>query len=677
MTETTASDQSAAQPTSSVGDETDSPSMTWCKRLLICAAGVFYVWAIFSSQMLQSANDRSRWCTVWSLVERGTYQIDEIDRSRKWSTIDKVRFRHSDDEPWHFYSSKPPLFPTVVAGLYWLEKNTLGFTLSKDTDTTGRILLVLVNAVPMVLALRSLTGMLIRLRVSALVRCVVLFVAAFSSMLIPFLTTLNNHTPAAVFLVFCLSAMVRIRLAEQARGRDFVIVGATAALTCCLELPAALFGLISFFFVVGHDWQKTLKYYVPAAIVPLALFFATNWYVTGGIKPFYAYYGKEPYVYVHEGIPSYWSDPQGIDANTESTPVYAFHCLLGHHGLLSLTPAFLMSLLWPLMSWGTLFRKGARILLWIGTLVTAIILAFYLTRFENYNYGGNTAALRWMLWLSPFWWLAMVPALERLVKSVFGKVLVAVLVAASTYSVAYSITEPWKPGWIYRRMAAAGIVDYSVKVSPFEPRQFSLIRSVPKADGTTYAWYGVQDAAGHELLMTPEASILTGAEDSTLVRIELKRGEESDEANLVVLTQRLESAGDVTSWSGVIDDTLAASIRDGAVSELELSRLRPVPQWLQGLLRGLPSVRSYNAETSRYLSFKTHSGEKTAIRCRRGAAQVAVESEEHGACRHRCDVLFNDDLPFGLVQWRTTLRSEATGEIVENRLWTTRHLPRD
>src|SRR4051812_39597448 len=60
-----------------------------------------------------SANDRSRWCTVWSLAERGTFQIDEIIRYPGWSTIDMVRQQE------HFYSSKPPLLPVCVAGLYW------------------------------------------------------------------------------------------------------------------------------------------------------------------------------------------------------------------------------------------------------------------------------------------------------------------------------------------------------------------------------------------------------------------------------------------------------------------------------------------------------------------------------------------------------------------------------
>ncbi|MFN5949919.1 MAG: hypothetical protein ACK43N_15605, partial [Pirellulaceae bacterium] len=50
--------------------------------LLICIAWVMQLARLFSapgrieSAPFHSANDRSRWCTVASLVESGTYQID-------------------------------------------------------------------------------------------------------------------------------------------------------------------------------------------------------------------------------------------------------------------------------------------------------------------------------------------------------------------------------------------------------------------------------------------------------------------------------------------------------------------------------------------------------------------------------------------------------------------------
>ena len=56
--------------------------------------------AVCRVKPLLSANDRSRWCTVWSLVHRGTFQIDEIDATPGWGTIDKVRHQG------HFYSTQ-------------------------------------------------------------------------------------------------------------------------------------------------------------------------------------------------------------------------------------------------------------------------------------------------------------------------------------------------------------------------------------------------------------------------------------------------------------------------------------------------------------------------------------------------------------------------------------------
>ena len=63
-----------------------------------------------------SANDRSRWDTVraWSKpdmrVPACPYAIDRVIEQPSWDTIDMVK--HDG----HFYSSKPPLFATLIAG---------------------------------------------------------------------------------------------------------------------------------------------------------------------------------------------------------------------------------------------------------------------------------------------------------------------------------------------------------------------------------------------------------------------------------------------------------------------------------------------------------------------------------------------------------------------------------
>ena len=81
--------------------------------LIIVIAVSIHAAALFNAKPLQSANDRSRWCTVWSLVERGTFRIDEIRQQPGWDSIDII---HDDG---HFYSTKPPLLTVIVAGMTW------------------------------------------------------------------------------------------------------------------------------------------------------------------------------------------------------------------------------------------------------------------------------------------------------------------------------------------------------------------------------------------------------------------------------------------------------------------------------------------------------------------------------------------------------------------------------
>jgi len=66
------------------------------------------------------------------------------------------------------------------------------------------------------------------------------------------------------------------------------------------------------------DARCTLTVFVPAVLVPIAAFVVTNWLVTGTPMPFYSSYGSDKYVYEYEGIPSYWSNPQGLDRNLDS-----------------------------------------------------------------------------------------------------------------------------------------------------------------------------------------------------------------------------------------------------------------------------------------------------------------------------------------------------------------------
>lgn len=629
------------------------------ENILILAATAVIAAAVLQAAPLQSANDRSRWATVWSLVERRTFQIDEIDALGAWCTIDKVRYRTSESEPWHFYSSKPPLLSTLVAGLYAIERATLGYGLVHHTAFVTRLLLLIVNVIPFYLALRSLRSCLQLLGSGSYARMFVLAVAGFGSILNPYLTTLNNHTPAVACAMFTITAAARILVSRRtapasgsnghitaARSLDFALLGFFAALTCCFELPAAQMGVLAFLLAIAVCPRRALTRFLPAAAVPLIAFFATNWMATGGVKPFYATYGTETYVYEHNGIPSYWTNPRDLDANTESMPVYLFHCIFGHHGILSLTPVLLIAVC------GTLLASRRRaesrdILVLAGALMTVVTLGFYLSRTENYNYGGNSVGLRWMMWLSPFWWIAMVPALERIQRHGTHAVC-GLLLAASIVSVNWSINRPWKPSWLFEQLEAAGWIHYRTPVKPFEPARFSVLGELPSAPKTSMSW---TSSRGTRL----QLEVLSSEVDQLQLRVQLLASNEDKQQTFVFAASRSQLVRG-QRWLSIPEEQPNEQPTASDMAEIER------------LLQGLPAIRAFNAAGPTWIP--SRKDRTRAWRVERAAIRVVIDDPTLGNVWHRCDVQYCDQLPFGVLQWKTSVTIEATGELIDTETWT-------
>jgi len=643
----------------------------WC--LILAATGMIAA-AVLNAEPLQSANDRSRWATVWSLVERRTFQIDEIDQFSQWSTIDKVRYRSSEDEPYHFYSSKPPLLSVLVAGVYAAERVTLGYGLFNHTTGVIRGLLLVVNVIPFFLALRSLAICLHLLGTAPGTRHFVLAVAGFATLLNPYLTTLNNHTPAAVCAMLAITAAVRmLQSKSQPRGRDFAQLGFFAALTTCFELPAALLGVHAFLLAVSRDVRRTASHFVLAAAVPLAAFFITNWLATGGVKPFYAGYGTDTYVYEHNGIPSYWSTPRDLDANTEPTHVYLFHCLLGHHGLLSLMPILICAL----PGWWLCVRyrenPARRVIVLTGMLLTLVTLGFYLSRTENYNYGGNSVGLRWMLWLSPFWWLALSAALERYSGPLFRRTSYALLLA-SIVSVNWSINRPWRPSWLYQVMESQGWIQYRTPVTPFDPPRRALFAKLPDQPAVSA---GFLSAHGERLIVSTtlpstDSSVTADSESqqtAMAIRIELEIRTEQRRQNQsdVALGNQSNVASRFLLFPDAVPGQSSAdslTVPDSAFRAAKLAAVFPMPAVTRLTSKSQAEFRPAGTTWVRSRSIP-----EKAYKVERAAVRLLVVDPVFGKCWHRCDVLFCDELPFGVLQWKNSLTQDSTGDVITSSTW--------
>lgn len=628
-------------------------SPRWVENLLILLMTMVVSIAILRAAPLQSANDRSRWATVWSLVERNTWSIDEIDQSSRWSTIDKVRTWSEPDQTWHFYSSKPPFLSVLVAGLYAAQKAVTGYGLFAETAVVTRILLLIINALPFCLCLLSLRNTMRLLGVVPAARIFILAAAGMGSLTTPYLTSLNNHTPAVVSAVLAVSAAVRLLIAP--RTRDFANLGFFAAMTTCFELPATQLGVASFLLAVTLCRRQTLKWYVPAAALPLLFFFVTNWMATGSLKPFYATYGTDTYIYVHHGIPSYWSDPRDLDANTESTATYLFHCLLGHHGLLSLTPVLLLSLTGPLLAgrWNpardseqtpaTAQRGALQTLLFAGTVMSLITLGFYLSRTQNYNYGGNSVGLRWMLWLSPFWWLAMIPLLQQIRKVGFSIGILLLMISAGT--VLWSIETPWRPSWLYTQLESRGLISYRTPRVPFNPARLSIF-SGQRTVGETAAFVSSR---------------------GDRVQFEVLR---DDAGNPQVFVTAAAVAG--RSLLPTADLAQLPFDRPGQPgSRPSAATLTTEQRQLDHLIRQMfgqaSSNRPFAPGGPMYLP--SRDDPETAWKTDRAARRTLMDHPHLGPVIERVDVKYCDDLPFGVLRWKLTVTSASSNDVLHAETW--------
>jgi hypothetical protein len=413
-----------------------------------------------------SANDRSRWCTVRALVEPEMrvegfpYAIDKVI-TPLWDTIDKVK--HDG----HLYSSKPPLMATLMAGPYWVIYRATGATLETHPYAIGRFMLILVNVVPMVVCLWLLSRLVERFGTTDWGRVFVMGAAALGTFLTTFAVVINNHLVAGVLALVALYVAVRIWFDAQRGWQYFALAGFFAAFAAANELPAlSLFAAIGAALLWKAPW-RTLAAFVPAAGVVVAAFFATNWIAHRSLRPPYMHRSaSDPqdnwydFTYTRPGsdqeIRSYWSpenreNMSAIDRGEPSRAVYALHVLVGHHGIFSLTPVWILSLL-GLTQW--LERPGDRRLRELAILIAAVSVAclvFYVGMLgeRDRNYGGMTSGFRWVFWLAPLWLVAMLPAADRAGRRASTRWLALALLGASVLSASYPTWNPWTQPWLY------------------------------------------------------------------------------------------------------------------------------------------------------------------------------------------------------------------------------------
>ena len=357
--------------------------------LVITAAVGLALGLLLRQPAMMGANDISRWCAVWSLVERGTYVIDDCPwQSQTQDKIQKAAGADGQGEK-HYYSSKPALLSTLIAGLIYPARAISGVPLEQivlqqreprwgqvpDETRPGKVKGVLTTPEepvkwpvyvfyfkPVLIALNILPfwGFLVlfgrlldRYARTDWAWCLSLTAAAFGTYLLPFTETLNNHTLAAFGAFFALYQFIQIWDDGELSAWRFATLGLLAGFTATNELPAMAFVALLGGLLVFRFPGRTLAWYLPFAALPI-LALATSQYASfGKFALAYEEFGTDAYLF--EG--SLWKTPLELDALNvpwmdpeeaarrgivaESYGLYLFHMTFGHHGFWSLTPIFL------------------------------------------------------------------------------------------------------------------------------------------------------------------------------------------------------------------------------------------------------------------------------------------------------------------------------------------------
>ncbi|MFN6401803.1 MAG: hypothetical protein ACK449_18085 [Planctomycetota bacterium] len=561
------------------------------------AARILGVTAVNNEVPFLSANDRSRWSAIAALTQEGRWEIDSIveildskGKSKLWNTIDMVRHQGTDGIE-HSYSSKPPLLTFMLAAItkpvMILTHAWRGKTLTEDPFLVCRIVLILVNLIPLALWWCGLHRWLESHVPRPWTRMVILSLAIWGTFLTTFVVTLNNHLHGAIFfsmsLVFAWQILQASQSLSVAPWNVWLSLGITAALCVACELPALAWAAGIGAIVFCADPKRMLIGFGLGSACIAAAFLLANYWAHGDWRPPYSHRGlgekigqvdldltalqaaidrKDEAKKIKE-IPeqnqwieqiqqqignanasitqrarviparltgvyqvfdestshrvalamqkppksvqdpkgtwniytwddwydypkSYWlpGTKKGVDLGEPDRWNYLLQFTIGHHGILSLTPIWIWSLvgglIWlaqgpsalppplqPHDETSSRYRSdsidsnqltGAR--RWIlsehgiaATMigVTVACVVFYASRdVEDRNYGGVCSGFRWLFWMIPGWiWLA-IPAIDRSATRPFWRGLVYLAIALGVLAAVIPWANPWSQPWPYR-----------------------------------------------------------------------------------------------------------------------------------------------------------------------------------------------------------------------------------
>jgi hypothetical protein len=387
-------------------------SLVW----LIAVLGLVLLVSTFWKKGRLGDNARSRFITVERLVERNSWaHVAPGDTTPFPRSIDAIQIRG------RIYSSKPPLYPLLMAGEAKVLKAVTGWEFYPHRNDYLRYLIFLNQILPYLLMLWVAMRWLSEFTQDSWTQHFLLLGMSLGLLSFGYTPEINNHSPGACLLFISCYLVYRVWIGREQRLWVIGLIGLLIGMTVSFELPALAFGGILLAMLFWRKWQggllAALGMLVP--IVPTMLVFHA---ISGEWKPFY----MQGNLYRFEG--SYWTQPKDSDLLHEPQGWYFLKTLFGVKGLFFATPLLIL----PLAGLLPPIRKRIQPLIpMLKWLIVGIILVIFYIGFRTHNYGGDCIGMRWYIIFMPLMLFMAWPVVEWAGKSSLGKAACSILLLLS------------------------------------------------------------------------------------------------------------------------------------------------------------------------------------------------------------------------------------------------------
>ena len=373
----------------------------------------------------ESWNDIARIAAIESLVERGTWAID--DSAWLELTEDKIFLDGK------YYSDKMPVLSFLGTAPYAVLRYGFGASLAPDCRVCAYPWLsVILVAVPAAVMLWLFFDFARRKNVPVWIALIGTFALGLGTMIFPYALVFNNHVPTAA----CVFASYYLLTRAPNSRAALLGAGVLAALAVAIDVLAAIIAL-SLVVMAFARARGQFAYFLVGAGIPLVVTALLDYQIARTVMP--------PY-FLPEGY-NYPGAAAAVTVGGLGTPddhvAYAFRMFLGGKGLFAYNPLLLFAFAGAASV--ALNRKHP---LWIEGLATGssfVAWSLFLAT-QTGNYGGTAYGERWFIVAIPilFSFIFFVPPLNAATwRNALWLVFVPLL-ALSIFSGLQGAQAPWQ-----------------------------------------------------------------------------------------------------------------------------------------------------------------------------------------------------------------------------------------